>query len=37
MRPSLDIELAPIEAGARLTTTLGLEPGWFMVPFNALL
>lgn len=37
MRLSLDIELAPIEAGTRLTMALGLEPRWFMVPFNALL
>lgn len=34
MRLSLDIEMAPTEAGTRLTMALGLEPRWFMVPFN---
>ena len=37
MRMPLEIELAPADAGTRLTITFGLHPRWFLAPVNAIL
>lgn len=33
----LEIELAPVDGGTRLTQTVDLTPRWFMAPLNAIL